>query len=662
MAKHSKRKKRPPEGSPDQPNTHLTATPEVNWKLLLRALAIVLAGLWIYWPVLHGDWLWDDNLYLTENPLLNDPARLWKIWFVPGSLVEYYPITESFQWAQWQLFDNNTFGYHLTNIILHIFSALLVWRLLSKFGLRLAWLGGLIFAIHPMQVESVAWISELKNALSMPPFLLAMCAYIDYEENKKNRDYWLSLGFFLMAMLCKNSMALFPVVILLYAWWKRGRIGMSDLKASVPFFIISVTLAMITAWAGSRFIEIHNPSTPAPAPMVGFFSQAALAGFTISFYFSKCFWPMGLLPIYPPWIVNHPSLIQFLPWPIFGAGIYWLWSKRQSWGRHALLGLGFFLLSLVPILGLIMVRYTTLVWSLDHLAYIPLLGLIGLTVASLGQIQEQLPKFTRPYGIAIVAVATTLLLFTSHGYANAFVNSEALWTYTLQHGSESWEVRKNLGEALVQNGKFSAAMEQYELALRGDPDLVVVHNNMGEALLKASRYSEAANEFEQVLRIMPDSAIAHFNLGCCLQQMSQMPEAIDQYRQAIQINSFYSDAHHKLGDLLLQTGQPPEAMDEYEKAVKLAPGDFEAHNNLGSILFKAGRFDEAIEHFAASLKINPNDAITHNNMGICLAKMERIPEAVAQFEAALKIKPDFINAQNNLAQMQEILANNPASN
>jgi hypothetical protein len=194
-----------------------------EWKLMLiHAAIIVAAGLWIYWPALNGDWLWDDTMYVSQNPLLNDPAHLWKTWFQPGRFIEYYPIEQTVQWVQWQLWGNYTLGYHLTNLGLHLLSAFLVWRLLGKLGLQFAWLGGLIFAIHPMMVESVAWISELKNTLSLPPFLLAMCAWIDYEERGRRNDYLRALAFFLVSMLCKIGVAPFPVIILLYAWWKGG--------------------------------------------------------------------------------------------------------------------------------------------------------------------------------------------------------------------------------------------------------------------------------------------------------------------------------------------------------------------------------------------------------------------------------------------------------
>jgi hypothetical protein len=408
-----------------------------------KVLVIAAATFWIYAPSLRGGWLWDDNLSITQNPLLLDPARLWKIWFAPGSLVEYYPLEQSVQWMQWQFWSDHPFGYRLTNLLLHIVSSLLVWHLFSKLGLRLAWLGGLIFAIHPLQVESVAWISELKNTLSLPPFLLAICAYIDYEETRRPRDYGLALGLFLAAMLCKSSMAFFPAIILLYAWWKRRRIGWQDLKNSTPFFVIAVSLAVMNIWAGSRYLQAHHSSPGSISVAVtGLFPLLALAGQMVTFYFTKYFWPLDLLAIYPPWKVDPPSFSQLAPLPLLFAVLYGFWRNRESWGRHGLFGLGFFLISLVPVFGLVSARYRALTWSLDHMAYIPLLGLIGLTVAILGAIDVRLPRFARFHGIACLAILLILLVFASHGYASDFINSETLWNYTLQHSPGSHQINR----------------------------------------------------------------------------------------------------------------------------------------------------------------------------------------------------------------------------
>jgi hypothetical protein len=351
MAKRTKKKKSPPktgqikvaEGKEILP----VQSSGVPWQALLQALVIAATVLWIYWPALHGDWLWDDNIDITNNSITQSPSGLWSIWFEPGSQLDYYPIKQSVQWVQWHLWGMDTLGYHLTNVLLHIVGALLVWRLLSKFGLRLAWLGGLIFAIHPVQVESVAWIAELKNTLSLPPFLLAMCAWIDYEERGKSKDYWLALGLFLAAMLGKLSVVLFPLVVLLYAWWRRGRIGWNDLKASLPFFGVSLLVGLITIGTGIWDHRFGHPD-PGAVPVGGLLARLVAVGLSLSFCFSKSFLPVGLLPIYPKWPIDPSSPVQYLPWLVLGGTIYWFWTKRQSWGRHALLGLGFFLINLGP--------------------------------------------------------------------------------------------------------------------------------------------------------------------------------------------------------------------------------------------------------------------------------------------------------------------------
>ncbi len=285
--------------------------------LSFKAGVIAAAVLWIYGPTLRGEWLWDDDLLITNNATVKDPAGLWRIWFQPGSMMDYQPLKFSVVWLQWHLWGENTLGYHVTSIFLHLLSALLVWRLLHQVGLKFAWLGGLIFAVHPAQVESVAWISELKNTLSLPPFLLAMCAFINYEKDGKSRDYFLALGFFIVAMLCKITMAMFPLVILLYAWWKSGQIRYSDLRASAPFFAVSALLGVVTV-----FFQQHH-SDFATAPAIGLLPRVALAGLVISFYISDFLWPVGLLLIYPPWQVTPLSPLSLAPLLLLGAVAWW---------------------------------------------------------------------------------------------------------------------------------------------------------------------------------------------------------------------------------------------------------------------------------------------------------------------------------------------------
>jgi tetratricopeptide (TPR) repeat protein len=646
MAKRPQKKKSRPETG--QGNVaEAKGIPSGKWSgvgraTLLQALTIAAAVLWIYWPALHGGWLWDDDVNITDNAITQSPTGLWSIWFEPGRTIDYYPIKASAQWIQWHLWGMNTLGYHLTNVGLHLIGALLVWRLLSKFHLRLAWVGGLIFAIHPVQVESVAWISELKNTLSLPPFLLAMCAWIDYEERGKAKDYGLALGLFLVAMLCKPAMVMFPGVILLYAWWKRGRIGWNDLQISTPFFVVSLALGLITVW-----IQHHTATQQAVVSLGGIFSRLADAGLALSFYFSKCFLPVELMPVYPQWTVDSFSPLQLLPWPVLG-GVTWLWTKRRTWGRHALLGLGFFLLLLAPFLGFHAISYMAFTWVMDHFLYLPIIGLIGLAVAALGRIEERLPASFRFCGIGLVTVVMACLAFESRSYAKMFINSETLWTYELQHNPEAYPAHNNLGKVLLENGQVSKAREQLEEALRIYPDDIEAHNNLGVAFADTGQLTEAMEQDEAALRLKPDYAEAHNNLGETLAGRGRLPEAVDQYETALRLKPDYAEARNNLGDVLLQTGRVADATEQYETALRLKPDYADAHYNLGNIFFQTGRGAEAMDQYETALRLKPDDAKARYNLGTALLQSGRIPEAIGQFQAAIQINPDYAEPHNNL--------------
>jgi tetratricopeptide (TPR) repeat protein len=580
MAKHSPKKTGFPEVAQAKRMEVLEIRPnqatEGNGKLLLpRAALIAVMVFWIFLPVIHGDWLWDDEELISQNELMHDPGGLWKIWSEPGSLIDYYPLWYSAEWLQWHLWHDETLGYHLINIFLHLAGALLVWRLLDKFGLRLAWLGGLIFAIHPVQVESVAWMAELKNTLSLPPFLLAMCAYIDYDEQGKRGDYFLALGLFLIAMLCKTTMSLFPVVILLYTWWKRGRIRGADWKACAAFFTVSLVLGLITVW-----FQQDHAIRGQDIPIGGLFSRLALAGTSLSFYIFDCVWPVGLMPIYPKWTIDPPSLVQFLPWLMLGGVTYAFWTRRATWGRHVLLGLGFFLINLAPFLGFTTAFYMSFSWVADHILYLPLIGLIGLGIGGLEQASRQVPPSGRACGVGVVAALVALMAFESHRYAGMFVNQETLWTYTLEHNPEAWPAHNNLGNFLLRTGHNEEAMEHFRQALRINPQLAQAHNNWGNALLKVGRSSEAIEQYEAALKISPDYELAHKNMGIALAQTGRIPEAIEQDKAALEINPDDIEIHMDLGELLLETGQASEAAEQFDAALRNDPHYADFRKNL----------------------------------------------------------------------------------
>ena len=587
------------------------ARPETFRWWWLQAFLILLAGTWVVAPTLHAGWYGDDDLYLLNNPLLNDPARVWKAWFQPGSFIEYYPIEQTVQWIQWKLWStDDTFGYRVTNLVLHLTSALLIWRLLAQFQLRYAWLGGLLFAIHPLTFDSVAVISELKNTLSLPPFLLALSFYMNFEEHHRRRDYLLTLLFFLIAMLCKITMAFFPIFMLLYAWWKRNRITSRDLLNALPFLVISLVLGALTLQAGVWFASASPTPPPGPIPLGGFFSRIALAGLSLAFYLLHSLVPIDPMPMYPRWTIDPPSAWQFLPWLGVLALLYFCWAHRKGWGRHVLLGLGFFTLGLGPFLGFNTVSYMALCWVQDHFLYLPLLGLIALAVAGVEQVHGRLSRQALPWGAGVVTAIMVLLVWQTRAYAETFAHPEQLWAYNARYNPDNWFVRYRLGSTLMGHGDPTGAIAQLQESIQLNPSFANSHLVLAMVLDRTGHTEQAIAAFNETLRINPNFVQAHNGLGNSLTRSGRLPEAIAQYREALRVSPHYTEALNGLGNALLQTGDLPNAKAACEEALQLDPTYAEAHCTLGLVLAQMGQLPEAIEQFETAQRLQPqNEAI-----------------------------------------------------
>jgi tetratricopeptide (TPR) repeat protein len=552
---------------------------------ILRAAVIVAAAFLIFWPVLEGGWLWDDSLYLTQNPLLREPGRLWKAWFAPGSFIEYYPLEQTLQWLQWKIFDGRTFGYHVTNVVLHTASAFLLWRLLARLSLRWAWLGGLLFVLHPMNVDSVANISEFKNTLSLPPFLLAATAWIDFEKTGRRRDYLRTLGWFLLAMLGKISVALFPFVMLLYLWWKRAAVRRKDLAAVAPFAAVSLVLSLVSISAGAHFEHLHpwHPAWPA-AP--GFLSRTALVGWIFADYFGQALFPIAPLLVHSQWAVPSPTPVDFLPWLTGAALFYFFWRERRRWGRHALLGVGFFVINLLPFSGIILTPYMSFTWTMDHLLYLPMIGLIGLAVAMLEQICARLSRLARRVVLAAVTIGLLALATESQNYAAEWTDGPTLWNYLVAQNPGAWIAHYNLGNQLRAAGRPDEAIAQYRETLRLNPGYDWAHNNLGIILVaRPGGLSDAIAEYEAALRIRPDFPEAHLNLANALLQIpDRRPQALAEYQTALREEPDFVLAHYDLGIALSNLpGRAADARAEFERALRIDPDFAPAHDALDQL-------------------------------------------------------------------------------
>ena len=611
---------------------------------------LLIAGitLWIYGPSLHGDFVWDDGWYITTNPLLSDANGLWKFWFQPGCWVEYYPIQETVLWLQWQLFGTHTLGYHLTSVLLHIFSALLVWRLLAKLGLKLAWLGGLLFAVHPVQVESVAWISELKNTLSLPFFLLAMSFWIDYDERRRKEDYQWAVLLFLLAMLCKITMAAFPVIILLYAWWKRGQVGWADARASAPFFVISLALGFATIWVGQVY-EHGSPAQDQNVSLGGFPQMFARAGMILGYYFAKCFLPVDMIPVYPKWPTNAGSILAYVPWLVLAFALGWSWKERRRWGRHVLLGLGFFGIILGPFLGFHVVSYMQYAWVMDHFLYIPLIGLIALFVAGLEDFNTKAPQALRVGSLGLTGIAIAGMAWGTHSYAGWFVNNETLWSRTLARDPQSWLACINLGSNLIDQKRYDEAVVKLDQAIALSPNEWDGYYNLGFAYDKLGKNPEAGANYRKAMALNPGNPKSYLNLGEMLRRGGDTTGAEAMFRQGLTASPNDPALLLDLGNILLQTGRVPEATDLYERGVAANPDSPMVQYNLGAVLLKTGNLSEAADHLEKAVALDPKIASAHANLGVTLARLGRLSEAIEQFQAALEIDPHLKDVRDNFA-------------
>jgi tetratricopeptide (TPR) repeat protein len=545
--------------------------------MALRASVIVVLGLAVYWPALTGDWLWDDRDLITKNALVQDPNGLWRIWLEPWRLFDFFPLVVSATWIEWRLFGEDTLGYHLVNLALHLTSAFLFWRLLRQLGLRHAWLGAVIFTVHPVIVESVAWMAELKNTLSLPFFLLAMSAWIEFEARGKTRDYVQALVMFLLAMLAKATMVMFPFVILLYAWWRRSRIDARDVLRSVPFFAISLAIGAAVAWFLGRTTGEQHVVLGGPLP------RLALAGCSIAFYFSKSFLPVGLLPIYHQWRIDPPSPWEFLPWIVIGAVLWFLWTQRNGWGRPALLGIGFFLLNLLPFIGLTAGSYMEKTWVMDHFLYIPILGLIGLFVAGIEPLERQLSAGARRVGIGVLALIVAAMTWAANSQAALYDRTIALWEYTVPRVPESAVAHFNYGVGLFRENRVGEAVTQFQIAQKLLPTDFDFPYTLGLVYGQMGRYDLGIPELRIALQLSPNRVESHFSLASALHQSGQTAEAIEQYKQALQIDPNYIAAYHSLAVCLANEGRWAEAMDVAQRGLQVDPQNAQLKNDMAQI-------------------------------------------------------------------------------
>ena len=573
--------------------------------------ALLAAILLVYRPAWSGGFLWDDAAHLTRGDLRSWQG-LWRIWFDPGATQQHYPLVHSAFWLQQRLWGNDPTGYHLVTVLLHFGAALLVALNLRKLAVPGAYLAAAIFALHPVHVESVAWITELKNTLSAVFYLGAALAWLHFEERRQLRTWLLALLLFALALCSKTVTATLPAALLLVHWWRRGRPSWRrDVVPLLPFFALGAVAGLFTIWVERRLVGAEGAAFDLSAAQRGL-----IAGRAAWFYLGKLVWPADLVFIYPRWNVDALALSQYLYPAAAVAAVSGLWARRKRF-PGALAAALFFLGTLFPALGFFDVYPFLFSFVADHFQYLASIGIIALAASGIASMPRR--RAGQGVSLAVLAILAALTWKQSHLYADA----ETLYRATIRGNPACWMAYNNLAGLLISRDAADEAEGLARTALKLKPGYPEAHNNLALALARRGQSDEAIVHYRQAIELSPGYAEARNNLGFALAARGDLDEAIFQYRKALESEPGRAGIHYNLAMALVARGQVLPAVSHLRRAVEMQPDFLEAHNNLGIVLARSGRLDEAIEQFRQALEIAPGSPEVRKNLDVALGGRRR---------------------------------------
>jgi len=671
------------------------------WRSFALGAVLVIALVAAYWIALRGEFLWDDDLHITANPTIIGPLGLKEIWTTARA--NYFPLVLTNFWVQHALWGVNPLGYHLVTLACHALAAILLWRVLLQLRVPGAWLGAALWALHPVQVESVAWICELKNTQSAVFFLLAIGCWLKWSgagsgEHQQAgqprlagaRRYALALLCALLAVLSKPSTVMLPVVLALCVWWQRRRLTLRDFVPLVPFFALSALAAGWTIWEQRVHSGAEGAEWAQTSP-----ERLALAGRVVWFYLGKLAWPAELIFIYPRWQVDATQPLAFTPLVAVLAVGGVLWWRRDGALRPVFIAAMYFGALLFPVLGFFSVFFFRYSFVGDHFQYLASMGPLALGGAGLTVLFERLcPASGRAYTLRWIVPAVVLVVLgvMTRRESAQYLSNEALWRTTLARNPDAFMAWANLGDTLAQQGRQQEAIFAFRRGLQLRPDDAPVHNDLGCALVAIGQPQAAISILERALQLRPDYGEVHNNLGNALSRVGRSDEAIQHYQTAVKLKPTHAEALNNLGCELVLKGRVSAALVHFEAAVRLSPAAVKYRRDLGAALGRAGRLPEAIVHFErvarldpatpashavlgnalgtlgrweealmcfqAALLLAPNDADLRANLGVALGSLGKHTAAVVELREAIRLRPDFIEAHTNLAQILRALGKN----
>lgn len=608
-----------------------------KWMIVFGCFVILALTWFAYWPITECGFIWDDDAYVTQNMTLRDVAGLKRIWLEPGAVPQYYPMVHTTFWCEYHLWELNPLGYHLVNVSLHLLVALLWWRVLSSMGMSHAYLAALLFAIHPVHVESVAWITERKNILSGVFYLLAAWNYWHFFTLEKNSGYkrwsWYGLALlcFVCALLSKSVTATLPAALILVLWYHRGRFPYKDLLFLVPFFLVGIVSGLYTAHLEESLVGAHGQEFNQ-----SIVERTLLAGSIVWAYIGKLLWPAELIFFYPRWRILPFEIMSWLT-VVSILFVAWMFLKnRKVWGGQFQVCWFYFIGTLFPALGFFNVFPMKFSWIADHFQYLASMGILVFIAMGLGKIKHHCPRV----GLLLIVLIIGGLTFRTRAQVPVYQNTQTLWEHVVAHNSSSWAAKNNLGTLYANAGHQAKALSLFRQSLVLNRQQTKANENMGSYYYKQQQWQLAAFYYQTCLQREPGNVSIRLKLVTTLRRGGKRQQALKQAAQCVKRHPQFAQAWVESAMLFEQLNRPGKAIKAWQRAIKIQPEKAYWHYQLGVVAMQANQVQRAIDAQQKASQLAPSMAAPYSQLAQLAVMQSKWGQALTLIDHARKLEPD----------------------